>query len=86
MKSTHRVTAVVGECYRMVMPYSEVCMHMRIAGKEMLVQPIEGGCMAQIFNLDGTHFSSPVLPSEAGFFRNSDGSRYFHRDQNGVGI
>lgn len=47
------------------MPYSEVCIHMRIAGKRMLVEPLPRG-MAQVFTLDGEPFSFPITRGEAG--------------------
>jgi hypothetical protein len=47
------------------LPYSEVCMHMRVAGTQMLVEPRPDG-MAQLWNLDGTQFSFPITAGEAG--------------------
>ncbi len=46
------------------LPYSEVCMHMRLAGKVRWVVP--QGTMAQILNDDGSNFSFPVTRGEAG--------------------
>lgn len=50
--------------YRVTLPHSEVCMHMRIAGQEASVIMLENG-MAQIV-LDGKKFSAPVTRGEAG--------------------
>lgn len=50
---------------RVELPYSEVCMHMRVAGKTMWVGPF-GHNMAQIFSDNGAQFSSPITRGEAG--------------------
>jgi hypothetical protein len=46
------------------MPYSEVCMHMRVAGKQMIVE--RRGYMAQLYTLAGNKFSFPITDGEAG--------------------
>jgi hypothetical protein len=51
---------------RVTLPYSEVCMHMRVAGKEMWVLPLPNSSMAQLLNEDGSRFSIPVTRGEAG--------------------
>ena len=59
---------------RVRLPYSEVCIHMQLAGQErwvvpcwrrsdLLQRPI---LMAQILNEDGSNFSFPVCAGEAG--------------------
>ena len=53
------------DAIRVELPYSEVCMHMRVAGKRMWVRPV-GEHMAQLLNDDGSHFSIPVTRGEAG--------------------
>ena len=63
---------------RVKLPYSEVCMHMRVAGKTMLVQDV-GHNMAQLYEMTwvgadnnarpqrpGGKFSFPILHGEAG--------------------
>lgn len=65
----------VGQRYHVRMPYSEVCMHMRIAGTIMEVElvPInEYRAMAQLYQ-DGRAFSFPILASEAGILRDRQG-------------
>lgn len=47
------------------MPHSEVCMHMRVAGKRMFVAPIDND-MAQLYTLAGEPFSFPITRGEAG--------------------
>lgn len=50
------------------LPYSEVCMHMRVAGTMLPVIPLDSG-MAQLLNLDGSLLSMPVTAGEAGVQR-----------------
>jgi hypothetical protein len=52
------------------MPYSEVNMHMGVAGHRLEVEVKEGG--AQLLK-DGRQFSSPILHSEAGIFQDERG-------------
>jgi hypothetical protein len=56
--------ARIGETVTVEMPWSEVNMHMRIAGKTMPVRVQSNG--AQILNADGTDFSFPITYGEAG--------------------
>lgn len=60
------------ELEELEMPYSEVCMSMRVAGSRMLVAPLPHG-MAQLFTLagrrfsaNGRRFSAPITRGEAG--------------------
>ncbi len=53
--------------YQVTLPYSEVCMHMRIAGKEAEVELRQGG-MAQVYMNDDL-VSFPITRGEAGIFR-----------------
>lgn len=49
------------------MPFSEVCMHMRIAGRVMAAE-IVGTAAIQLFDADtGDKFSAPITAGEAGF-------------------
>jgi hypothetical protein len=50
---------------RVALPYSEVCMHMQVAGQLRPVLPCGQG-MAWILNEDGSTFSFPVTRGEAG--------------------
>lgn len=50
---------------RVTLPYTEVCMSMRVAGLEMNVQVTETG-HAQILNANGTPYSFPITLGEAG--------------------
>jgi len=58
-----------GDRVRIELPYSEVCMHMRVAGRVMDVRMTDGRYpMAQLLNHDGSEFSAPILTAEAGIF------------------
>lgn len=53
------------------LPYSEVCMHLRLAGRLRWVAPVDHG-MAQIYDEHGRPFSAPILRSEAGLDDRTD--------------
>jgi hypothetical protein len=71
----------VGECAIVEMPYSEVCMHMKVAGKKMIVERLSN--MAQLYSLGSKNgcpsrdkpFSFPITYGEAGLFRGTNDSR-----------
>lgn len=58
------VPVEIGETVIMVLPWSEVCMHMGVAGQRWRIAIDEVG--AQILNDDGTPFSFPITHGEAG--------------------
>lgn len=64
-----RVTA--GETVRVQLPWSEVCMHMRVADQVRGVQVLTSG--VQILNEDGSRFSFPVTHGEAGIYSDAEG-------------
>ena len=65
-----------GDRVRLLLPHSEVCMHMRVAGRVMAVEVTTGEYpTAQLLNDDGSCFSFPILTAEAGVF-GSAGSLY----------
>jgi len=47
------------------LPYSEVCMHLRVAGTRMHARLEQGG-MVQLLGPDGSSFSFPITAGEAG--------------------
>jgi len=55
---------------RKVMPHSGVCLHMRIAGKELDFEVRDSG-MVQLYREDGSPLSFPVTSGEAGLFRDT---------------
>lgn len=71
------IRVAIGELVTKTMPYSEVCVHMKIADKPMMVRILEDGYAAQLYNLDGTTFSFPIIYSEAGLYRDTEGF-YYH--------
>jgi hypothetical protein len=64
-----------GQQGRTVMPHSEVCMHMQVAGREMLFALLDDGSV-QLLNEDGSHFSFPITNGEAGVYEDDEG--YFY--------
>lgn len=52
-------------CRLTELPYSEVCMHMRVAGRTMWVRTVSPW-MAQIIADDGRPFGAPITRGEAG--------------------
>lgn len=67
-----------GDVVRLRMPWSEVCLHMRIAEQMRDVLVKEHG--AQILNDDGTKFSFPITHGEAGIYSDADGL-YVHQEE-----
>jgi hypothetical protein len=74
---TARVRA--GDRVRLELPFSEVCMHMRVAGQVMTVEVIGGtyadgrpSFTAQLHRDDGQPFSFPILTAEAGIYGYGD--------------
>lgn len=58
------------------MPHSEVCMHMRIAGKPMTIEIVKAdmwGHVVQIYDREGRKFSVPILTCEAGVYGYGEG-------------
>lgn len=64
--------------YMQEMPFSEVCMHLGVAGRPMRFRVVgaAGKEMVQLLNADESPFSFPILPGEAGLFRDSEGRLY----------
>lgn len=85
----------VGETVTVELPFSEVCIHMRVAGREMPVrlqaarylngEEAPGSPVAQILTESGSEFSFPVLYGEAGFYRTADGRFYTYEAPTAVG-
>lgn len=75
--SREKVYITPGEFGEATMPHSEVCMHMRVAGKRLKFFLKEGEYPSvQLFN--GDHpFSSPILTGEAGLYRDEGGFYYY---------
>jgi hypothetical protein len=54
------------------LPYSEVCMHLRVAGTRMRARLQPGG-MVQLLDPSGSEFSFPITAAEAGLDHDHDG-------------
>lgn len=63
----------IGKKYLLEMPCSEVCMHMRVSGLPMFVELLEGRHAVQLYHMDHTPFSAPILPGEAGILSDEEG-------------
>lgn len=60
------INVKIGDSVVVTMPYSEVCMYMRIAGKDMIVTALPYG-MAAVSRIDsGGTFCPPITEGEAG--------------------
>lgn len=59
----------VGQRGVKLMPASEVCLHMKITDKPMIFELVSNRAV-QLYNMDGTPFSFPILTGEAGIFTN----------------
>jgi hypothetical protein len=71
-----------GDRVRLELPHSEVCMHMRVAGRVMDVRMTEGRYpMAQLLNSDGSEFSFPIGTGEAGIFGDLDRGFYCYPEK-----
>lgn len=60
-----------GDVVNVMLPYSEVCMHLKVAGRTRPVEVLAAG--AQILNWDGTNYSFPVTHGEAGIYQDATG-------------
>jgi hypothetical protein len=68
-----------GDVVRLELPFSEVCMHMRVAGHEMSAQMTRGQYpMMQLLNPSGSDFSAPILTSEAGVYGDVERGFYYY--------
>jgi len=60
-----------GDVVSIRLPWSEVCMHLKVAGEVRKVHVFNHG--AQILNDDGTRYSFPVTLGEAGIYQDAEG-------------
>ena len=72
----HFVPMARGESAVITLPYSEVCMHLRVAGKTRIVRLSDDGCTADILDtVTGKPWTLTILASEAGISYGKDGYR-----------
>jgi hypothetical protein len=67
-----KTPVALGEEITVTLPYSEVCMHMKVAGKQMTVV-LQSPWQAQLFDEGGNPFSFPIAPGEAGIMCDAKG-------------
>ncbi len=60
-----------------VMPFSEVCCHMKIQAQLMRIVLLPSG-MVQLYRMDRTLFSSPITSGEAGVYQNHHGEYWIN--------
>lgn len=74
-----RVNVHPGDQFEVTLPYSEVCMHLGLAGKVHRTMLLEGRVpMVQLLSDDALRpISGAITPGEAGLFW--DGSYYFYQ-------
>jgi hypothetical protein len=70
-----------GESGRKVMPFSEVCMHIGVAGHEMDFVLNEKVWPSVQLMKDGQPYSSTITTGEAGVFSRHDGTWYYYPKQ-----
>ncbi|WP_327357744.1 hypothetical protein [Streptomyces sp. NBC_01304] len=63
-----RIDLEIGDRVQMTMPWSEVCMHLRVAEKTLEAKVLERG--TPLFK-DGREFSAPITWGEAGIYTDS---------------
>jgi len=61
-------------------PHSEVCMHMKVAGRLDMMVELVSIRSAQLINPDGTIFSAPIGIGEAGFYCDCKGIYYYGKE------
>ncbi len=68
-----------GDTVEVILPHSEVCMHMKVAGKRAKVELTKAQHpAAQIRRQDDTPFSFPVSYGEAGLYWDETQGYYYY--------
>lgn len=65
-----------GERAHVELPYSEVCMHLRIAGRILPVEFLDNS-MVQVYDGDDKKISFPITAGEAGFHFDDNVGGYY---------
>jgi hypothetical protein len=68
------------EEFTIQLPYSEVCMHLRVAGTRMRAR-LQPNRMVQLLQPDGTDFSFSITDSEAGLYTDEQGAWLITADE-----
>lgn len=74
----NKIDLRIGDRWLATMPYSEVCMHMKIAGTKMLCEFTNTpySPMVQLHSRDGRVFSAPISTGEAGVYHDKSNGFY----------
>lgn len=72
-----KIYVTPGQLVIKYMPYSEVMMHMRIAGKVMPLELTKHNMVQLIDPVYNETFSSPVTPGEAGLYWDDKANQYY---------
>jgi hypothetical protein len=75
-KATQAVRLSPGDTVRVELPYSEACLHLKVAGAVHDVELLRDGSglgMAQVLDDDGRPYSFPITPGEAGIYMDRRG-------------
>ena len=64
----------IGDRFMIELPYSEVCMHLGLAGKVRMIEIQADG--AQILDQEGRPYSIPITWGEAGVYTSRAGQPY----------
>lgn len=70
LRDSDGTTYAVGDTGEIELAWSEVCMHLRVAGKRMAFRVMTPDTV-QLLDKIGARFSSPILASEAGLWRHT---------------
>lgn len=78
MDTDTKVYVNPGDFFTITLPWSEVCMSMRVAEQEMTAELTAHIRPAVQLWKDGRHYSAPITTGEAGLYRDGDGRFYGH--------
>lgn len=77
---SQRINIKRGETGRKIMPHSEVCMYMQIAGQTFDFYLKKGEYSGVQLLKDGREYSGSITTGEAGVFQDEDGFYYYEND------
>lgn len=80
----HRQQIKPGEYGYGRMPYSEACIHLRVAGKAMSFRLTTGSYPSVQLYDDGREYSFPITRGEAGVFDDGQGGFYYYKVEEGI--
>lgn len=78
-----RTRVLYNQVFELTLPFSEVCMHMRVSDTRMLAYLKPNG-MVQLLRPDFSPCGGTITSGEAGFHRDYDGSYFISSARNPV--